>query len=175
MPLFARAIGPEAWERMPPSYRQAHSPNGSHVLVGRAEISRGGGLLSRAVARVFGFPPAGSDIAVTVTMTEKQGGELWVRDFAGRQFRSELTAARPGYVLERFGPFRFELRLPIKDRRMAMVVEKGWSLGIPFPRALLPVSDTVEFEADGRFHFDVRLSAPIVGFIVRYQGWLEPQ
>ena len=28
---------------------------------------------------------------------------------------------------------------------------------------------------DGRFHFDVALSAPVTGnFIVRYRGWLQP-
>jgi hypothetical protein len=38
----------------------------------------------------------------------------------------------------------------------------------------LPVSDTVEaVDTDGRATFDVALSHPLTGPIIRYRGWLE--
>ncbi len=54
-------------------------------------------------------------------------------------------------------------------------MRRGWLAGIPLPRFLLPVSDAREYEADGRFRFDVALDAPFnLGLIVRYQGQLLP-
>ncbi len=51
----------------------------------------------------------------------------------------------------------------------------GWLLGIPMPRAFLPRSETREYVADGVFHFDVDLAAPLNGGrIVRYCGALTP-
>ena len=47
-------------------------------------------------------------------------------------------------------------------------------LGIPLPRALLPGDQSFEYEADGRFVFDVEIGAPGVGRIVHYRGTLQP-
>ena len=58
---------------------------------------------------------------------------------------------------------------------MHLPVRRGWCLGIPIPRALLPWSDSREFAVDGRFHFDVALGAPLGGgLIVRYRGTVTP-
>jgi Domain of unknown function (DUF4166) len=54
-------------------------------------------------------------------------------------------------------------------------VLRGWFLGIPIPRLLLPRSESREFELDGAFHFDVALLAPLGGgLIVRYRGTVSP-
>ena len=46
---------------------------------------------------------------------------------------------------------------------------------IPLPRPLLPISDTREYvDGDGRACFDVSVTHPLAGFIVRYSGWLLP-
>ena len=37
--------------------------------------------------------------------------------------------------------------------------------GLALPARLTPVSRTREFERDGRFHFDVEISHPLVGLI----------
>ncbi|MEH6359815.1 MAG: DUF4166 domain-containing protein [Amylibacter sp.] len=40
------------------------------------------------------------------------------------------------------------------------------------PKVLLPKSETREYEMGGIFHFDVSLSAPLCGLLVKYQGLL---
>ena len=52
----------------------------------------------------------------------------------------------------------------------------GWRFfGLPMPRFLAPVSVAREFEDEtGRYRFDVRLSAPVVGLPAHYSGWLRP-
>ena len=58
---------------------------------------------------------------------------------------------------------------------MRLPVRRGWFLGIPLPKFLLPGSDSREYVADGVFRFDVSLSAPFGGgLIVRYRGSLVP-
>lgn len=58
---------------------------------------------------------------------------------------------------------------------MHFPVHRGWFLGIPQPRFLLPVSDSREYSVDGVFHFDVSLIAPLGGgHIVRYRGQVKP-
>ena len=107
-------------------------------------------------------------------MTRKGPAETWVRDFGGQRFRSHLRPAPKG-VTERFGPLTFQIGLTVKDGALHYPVTRGWCLGIPMPRALLPVSETVEaVDREGRATFDVALSHPLSGPIIRYRGWLQP-
>ncbi len=174
-PLFQRALGPEVWATMPPSFRHGHDLWDRHVMTGRGSVERGQGRLAMLVAALFRFPPAAPDVAVTVVMERIGDREIWRRDFGGNRFLSKLSYAGPASLHERFGPFTFELSLPLTEGRMGMQVEKGWFLGIPIPRVMLPISETEEFEAEGRFNFSVRLSAPLAGFVVHYRGWLKRQ
>jgi hypothetical protein len=64
--------------------------------------------------------------------------------------------------------------LQVKDGALHYPVTAGRAFGIPIPRALLPISVAKETAEDGRARFDVALSLPWVGLIVRYQGWLQP-
>lgn len=95
-----------------------------------------------------------------------------MRQFGDRTFRSVLRAGPKG-MRERFGPLSFDLDLRAGPDCLEFPVKAGRVLGIPLPRVLLPVSDAVERETDGRFTFDVRLSLPLgLGLLVHYQGWL---
>ena len=42
------------------------------------------------------------------------------------------------------------------------------------PSILGPAPIAFEHAADGRFNFDVEMSLPLIGLVVRYRGWLEP-
>ena len=91
---------------------------------------------------------------------------------ASNEIVDQNTAAQ---LRERFGLMTFVIRLTVEDGRVLWPIE-GWRfLGIPMPRVLAPKSETVEsVDADGRFTFDVGISLPIAGPVVRYSGWLEP-
>ena len=66
-----------------------------------------------------------------------------------------------------------ELRLIPDGDRLVYRVE-GWRLGpVPLPRTLAPSTRAhEEVDAEGRFVFDVEISAPLIGRLVRYRGWL---
>jgi hypothetical protein len=139
-------------------------------------VIRGRGLLARIVATLVGFPKAGTDIPVEVSLRRDPGGETWLRRFAGKSFSSRLDLGRgrsAGLLRERFGPARFHLALVPDGDRLRFVV-RGWDvLGIPLPRALAPTGESYETARDGRFVFHVEIAHPWLGPIVAYEGWLE--
>lgn len=78
-------------------------------------------------------------------------------------------------MTERFGPFTFTLGLTIQDGALHYPVATGRIGPIPLPRWLLPGSETRECADEGRFHFDVRLLAPVTrALMVHYRGHLSP-
>lgn len=174
-PLFQTLLG-ERWRQLPASIRRLHSVQDLETFSGHAKVTRGRGGLARLAAWLFGFPRAADRAPVTVTIRQSAAGEVWERDFGGQRFRSHMRpAARAGHLIERFGPFAFEQELPVRDGGLCFDVRRGWFLGVPLPRFLLPRSEAREYEADGQFHFDVGIYAPLGGgLIVRYQGALKP-
>ncbi len=78
-----------------------------------------------------------------------------------------------GAVWECFGPFRFEIPFTVQDGKLGYPVRRARLFGVSWPKLLTPKSDAFEgVDADGRATFDVTVSLPIVGMLVRYQGWL---
>jgi hypothetical protein len=170
--LFAQALG-ASFAELPPAVQGLHAVMDQRRWAGQAKVTRGAGILARIVAAVMRFPPASANTPLTVTMARHGDAERWTRNFGGRRFHSTLRL-RGGQMAERFGILRFAIGLHVQDARLHYPVTAGWCLGVPVPRALLPISNTVEAEQASRATFDVALSLPLVGLIVRYQGWLKP-
>ncbi len=162
---------------LPPAWRRLADIHDCDIFAGKASVTRGAGGLARLAATLFRFPPAADAIDVDVEKQKTADGERWTRKFAGKPFVSFLSRRPddpPGCLRERFGPFTFTLRLEAKDSRVTWPVESWRLFGVPMPKVLMPRSETVEYVEDGRFHFDVGISLPFAGPVVRYRGWLEP-
>ncbi|MFV0474227.1 MAG: DUF4166 domain-containing protein [Pikeienuella sp.] len=173
IPLFQQALGPD-FARLPEPVRATHEAADVSRWRGRAAVSRGEGLWSRLLGRIFGFPPAGEDIPVEVCKTVNESGETWRRRFGARVFRSHLALGPQG-LTERFGPFTFLIGLNLRDGALHYPVRSGRLGPLPLPRRLLPVSEAREYVEDGLFHFDVKLRAPATGdLLVHYRGSLAP-
>jgi hypothetical protein len=167
----------DSYAQLPPQVCEFHAQETSFEWAGRAQVTRGTGILSRAIATVFRFPNAGADIPVSVQVDVTQQGEKWTRNFAGRKFISHLSrgVGRDDYLmLERFGPVTVALAMEVRDDRLYFIPRHWRIFGIPLPKFLLPAGDSFETQEKGRFHFDVKLALPIVGLIAAYRGWLAP-
>ncbi|MGQ0566079.1 MAG: DUF4166 domain-containing protein [Gemmobacter sp.] len=174
VPLMRRVLGPD-FDALAQGVRATHDHAGPRRWSGRASVERGRGWLARAIALAFRFPQATGDVAVTVLKTPDDRGEVWERRFGDRVFRSRLQDGPQG-LTERFGPLAFLLALRVGEGALHWPVRRGWCLGVPLPRWLLPVSVAREEEVEGRFRFDVALHAPLgAGLIVRYRGWLTAE
>lgn len=173
--LFQSALA-DRWELLPREVRLLHSVQDVESFSGTARVTRGTTLIAKFAAWLFGFPLEADQVPLTITKTRTQTGETWERNFGGRIFRSYLTPAPDLYrYRERFWLFKYEQDLPVRDGCMHLPVRRGWLLGIPLPRFLVPGSDSQEYSEGGVFRFDVSLIAPLGGgLIVRYQGWVTP-
>lgn len=173
IPMFVSALG-AAFGALPHPLQAAHLIAAPITLTGLARVTRGTGRLANLIATLARFPPGADDTHVTVIMQPEGRGELWVRDFGGNRFQSHLRPCA-GSLTERFGPLTFQISVHVQDGALHYPVTRGWCLGIPLPRCLLPVSEATETVQNDRFTFDVRLSLPLgLGLMVHYQGWLEP-
>ena len=170
-PLYTRLMG-QRFAALPRLVRAIHDVSGDGGAAGEGTVERGRGLLARLLGRLMGMPPAGH-YPLHVGFAERDGRETWTRDFGGHRFRSELSE-RHGRAVERFGPIRFAFALPSNGEGLTMELRR-WSLfGIPLPRFLAPRIAAREWQEDDRFRFDVAVSMPLAGRIVRYAGWLVP-
>jgi hypothetical protein len=175
-PIYRQLLGP-AYDRLAAPIRDLHDVATVRTFRGEANVTRGRGLLSRLVARIVGFPPAGERVPVAVTLTRQGQRELWQRDFAGSRFASlqQLGTGRDeGLLLERFGPMVFAMAVVVEDGRLHLVQRKGRIFGLPMPRWMLPKGEAYEHDAGGRFNFHVDIVLPVIGPVVGYRGWLEP-
>jgi hypothetical protein len=175
--VFQEALGP-AFDALPPELRDLHTVLDRRIWTGKARITRGKGLIAGLAALIGGFPAAGENIDVQVVQDADPNGEVWTRFFGKTKFKSHLTRKSnwpAGHIRERFGLMNFEIALEANGETLAYPVTRGWCLGLPLPRFILPQSETVEFVDDkGRANFDVTITMPIGGVVVTYQGWLEP-
>lgn len=177
MPLYQSVLG-ATWNQLPVPIRNMHDVAISRRAEGLAIIERGTNPFARMIADMIGFPQAGTDVPVSVDFNVFAGTEQWMRTFNGRSFKSWQSR---GYgrterlLIERFGPMRFAMALVTEESEQKLrLVLRSWSfLGISMPMALCPASDSYEIVEDGKFHFHVKISHPLVGLIIHYRGWLN--
>jgi hypothetical protein len=108
---------------------------------------------------------------------QPDGAEVWQRKFDGKTFHSHLSKGKgrsQHLIVERFGPFRFAMAMVIENGCLYYVPRRWSVFHIPLPKPLIPSGTSFEAEQNGKFHFDVDITAPFIGRIVRYQGWLTP-
>jgi hypothetical protein len=172
-PLYRRLLG-SRFNELAPALRRLHDVTGSMTAQGRAEVTVGKGLLAQIVLILFGLPPAGAcDIAISFTPDKER--EIWQRSFGGHEL-SSVEYLRQGasgpLLVERIGAVTVAQKPLVEKGCLRLVIQSWRFCGVPMPLRLAPCSDVLEYECEGRFHFDVALSHPWIGLIVRYRGWL---
>ena len=174
-PVYRQTLG-TAFAALPETLQRLHQPGLQSHWSGRASVQSGTSTLAVLIARIFGFPKAGTEIPVTVTFrTAPDGVETWTRNFAGRLMISTQTAgtARNAHLItERFGPFAFGLALVLQNNRLNIIPRRWTLFGLPLPKSLMPHGDSYETERDGKFRFHVEIALPLIGPVVTYDGWL---
>lgn len=173
VPLYRRLLG-ERFGALPPRVAELHDVASVSVWVGRADVRRGRSLPSRVVATLLGLPPAGFDQPLEVSFLPDGGTEIWTRRFGHAVFRS-VQYERRGLLRERVGPTTFVFALEVSSEGLSLKLEGMRLLGVPLPPFMLPPIRTRESERDGRYHFEVEAGLPLIGLLVRYEGWLERQ
>jgi saccharopine dehydrogenase-like NADP-dependent oxidoreductase len=174
-PLFQRAV--DGFGAMPEAVRTAHAFDPARDLHGRVDVDGAQTWLARVVARAVGFPATGRDLPAAVTMERDGDGEIWIRRFGTYEFRSILNAGdRPGALTERFGALTFDLDARADASGFTLAITRARLGQIRLPRVLTPQTQAAaHVDEQGRYRFDVTIEMPLIGRLVRYRGWLQPQ
>jgi hypothetical protein len=172
--LFARVLG--GFDRMPAAVRAAHSPDPAVDLEGSVDIDGAENWFGRAVAWSAGFPRGATDAPALVTIEREGDGEIWLRRFGTAEFSSRLsTGSGADRLVERFGPFAFDLEARANAAGFELAIRGARFFAIPLPHALAPSTcANASVDESGRYRFDVTITLPVIGRLVRYRGWLTP-
>jgi uncharacterized protein DUF4166 len=168
---FAGILGPD-FARLPPSVRRLHLEPATKTYLGEADIVRGSSWLGRLIGFVAMLPPAARGIPLSVEIEPRERDERWTRHFGMHVMRSRLWRAGDR-LREQLGPTRFEFALSVENERIVWRAVGVSALGIPLPSSWFRDVRAEEFERDGRYRFAVDAALPLVGLLVRYEGWLD--
>jgi Domain of unknown function (DUF4166) len=175
--VFESALGFKAFARLPAITQFVHTLNPSVKLSGRAQIKGAETWFGQLIAKLFGFPKSDPDAPLQVVITRCQNGENWERHYPNRTMHSviSLVDETKNLIEERFGPFRFQMKLLSDDKGLDMKMQSGRFFGVQIPKFLLPtIFATERVNPDGKHLFDVHISHALLGRLVHYKGWLEP-
>lgn len=168
--LFQRAL--KGFDSMPAVVRDAHMIDPAADLAGEVDVEGAANWIAWLVARVFSFPPPGEDLTAEVTIERDGDGEVWIRRFGGREFRSYMNTTN-GMLTERFGAITFDLDARADKRGFSLMIEQARIGGLTLPRFLTPnTSASADIDREGRYRFDVTIELPYIGRLVGYTGWL---
>jgi saccharopine dehydrogenase-like NADP-dependent oxidoreductase len=176
-PVFVEALGPALFT-LDPVTQDIHQPEPTLLYAGVTDVEETESRLGRWFAGLFGLPESARNVPVRVVIEARPDGtERWTRHYPTRVMQSSFADADPDSctIEERFGHFRFRLRLdPVADG-LALVPLAGWWHGLQLPSFLIPRVSARE-SANGRNHlFDVSIALPLIGRLVRYHGALLPE
>ncbi|MDJ0637414.1 MAG: DUF4166 domain-containing protein [Paracoccaceae bacterium] len=173
--LYPSLLG-DAYANLPAPVQALHGTQSRRVWSGTANVTRGKNTIARLIARLFGFPPDAASVPLRITFDADGDTERWTRDFAGHVLRSVQSSGigrNEGLLIERFGPLNVALALAVEGDRLCLTPRRWSFLGVPLPKAFLPTGESFETAQNGRFQFDVAITAPVIGLIVAYRGELE--
>ena len=172
---FGRVLG-AAFDGLPAPIRDLHAPRTVLHTSGTAEIDAATGLLARLVMALLGLPRPGRDVPVEVLFEPLPGArQAWRRRFGDRRYASIVwphEADGAGLLAERLGVFTLIYRLEVEPRGLVWRGRSCRILGMPAPDWLMPRILCIESADGGRFTFDIDVTMPLIGWLIRYRGWL---
>lgn len=172
-PLFQRAL--PGFAQMPQAVREAHAPDPARELIGEVDVEGADNPLAKIIAWAAGFPSAGKQLRAAVTIEREGNGEIWVRRFGTTTFASHLSEVAIGKLAERFGAITFDLDAAADAQGFRLAIVRARLGELPLPRFLTPRTEAAaDVDENGRYRFDVAISLPVFGRLVRYRGWLTP-
>lgn len=168
--LYERLVG-DGWRELDEPVRRFHArARGEGVFA----VRRGEGLLARALARLLGLPAGGEAVPLRLSVEPHDGGELWRREFAGREFVTEQGEHAGALLAERAGPFELLFRLTAEGGALVYAQEgaalRVGGLRLRLPRPLAPRTEASERADEGGVRVSVRVTAPLFGPLISYEG-----
>jgi hypothetical protein len=176
--LYPRLLGP-AWFDLDPVIRRMHLPG--RVVISAFEIRLARGVVARAVRSALRLPTSGDARDTRLVITRDARMERWARKFGRCSLVTIQRVLADGSLAERIGPLELRFRLYVAGGALTYV-QAGAALtvgrwGLTLPRWLAPRIEAREERENGgdRVRVHVRISAPVIGFLMSYVGCLHAE
>lgn len=173
--LYARLLG-DSWAKLAAAVRDMHHDGLAARGAGFMRVSWGANRLARWLAALLRLPAAGKAVAVTLVITPSADGEEWRRTFANNFLVTRQWPGSDGLLAEQVGLIELRFRLEVRDGGLVYhpagaALRLGW-LRASLPRRLAPTVTARESpaEAPGLTVVSVRVSLPILGLLISYEG-----
>jgi hypothetical protein len=158
-----------AFVKLPALVQQAH--RGTIRLSGNAKVERGRGL-GGLIAAIMGLPKSNPKAELVVVAWHFPDQIVWSRSFDGKVFESTFKRD-DDLLVERMGPLSLYLQPMCEGGRLVYRLIATQIGPIALPRVLAPSMSAWESEKDGKYAFEVSVSLPIFGQMIRYSGVLD--
>ena len=169
-PLYKRIIDKEYY-KLPRTIQKLHDLNSEASYKGQCYVKRGNTFLVKILANLLSIPQTGNDIEIIVNFKKDGNTELWDRSFNGQKLQS-IQWQIGKLLYEKFNFTTLVFRVLVNNRKLELDFQKAYLFGIALPSILRPKITARETEKNGKFHFFVKCSHPLIGLLVQYEGSL---
>ena len=165
-------LGP-ALDTLPAVLRTVHDGEGALTLNGTAQVWRSRHPVARFLCELMRLPRAGRDVPVIIALDRRGKLARWRRRFGRRSYASWLRAEH-GLLVEGMGIATNAYRVSAAHGELRFDLVGFRLFGLPVPDCLRPRCHAVEQEANGTLDFDIPVSLPGLGPVIRYSGRVAP-
>ncbi|WP_444902500.1 DUF4166 domain-containing protein [Microbulbifer sp. SSSA007] len=166
--ILSKKMGP-SYDRLSPLIKELHT--GKKVIEGEVNVERGR-LLAHFICTLFRFPKQNHSCPLRVECHHTSDGILWMRNFDGLILNSKF-ASTGDLLVEQMGPLRMYFYPVEVGGTLAYEFIKTRIFGIPLPKIISPRIFAVEYELDGKYYFNVKVTMFAIGKILAYGGCME--
>lgn len=171
--LYRRILGAQ-FDTLPEVLRRFHDTPGGGQARGTLSVKRPPARLHNTLANLLGLPRSGTDVPVRLHVTVEQDRERWVRHFNEHVLQS-VQWAQGDRLMEAIGPSTISCSLVVDGANLRYEFGRAWFCGIPLPRWFAPYVESWLTAHDESWYVTVRIFAPLLGELIHYEGWLQPQ
>jgi hypothetical protein len=171
--LYQQILGDD-FDALPAALRVFLGETEHRRAFGNVRVTRGPGVLATAAATLLGFPHSSDEVPLRLEVFADSQQEHCFQILDGRSFPTQQWADA-GHLVVAYGPLRFRFRLDHSDGWLRFE-QVGTSVNwLSVPRFAAPRIEIEVVPGNQGLDIDVRLIAPLVGEIVRYQGSITPE
>lgn len=177
MSIVERWFGP-GFVQLNPLLQQLHQQGGK--LHGQVDLQLGrdlAGIVGTRLATRLGIQTKHTPVAFQVDIHGTDDCLHWNRCFANSAVlysRFQPSGSWPdGYWLESTGALTLALAVDIRQGGWYWRPLKAWLHGVRIPLWLLPRTEAYKRIENGRYHFHVGFSLPLLGNLLSYSGALQ--
>jgi len=171
--LYRRILG-ERFDALPAVLRRFHESSEGGRARGTFRVERAAGRLRNGLASLLGMPAAGTEVPVHLDVQVDGERERWIRDFRGHRVET-VQWAEGDVLMEALGWISLSSTLVVDGSQLRYTFGRAWFAGIPIPPRLGPSVESFVDAGDAGWRVMVRIFAPLLGELVHYEGWIEPE